>query len=118
MALFFLSFQLGGQPGWMRASSHLPGSVGLRRIVRVRCCLLPTSFPFPVGGGGKGGSGCKPPRPSSCHWQSRICGSGPGLLPVSNGALGANVREDLLPTKPFDGHRQPEQVIEEEVIGD
>src|SRR6266581_3889272 len=112
MAFFFLSFRFGGAARVDESLLSPPGSVGLRRIVRVRCCLLPTSFTFPVGGRGKGGSGCKPPRPSSCQWQSRICGSGPGQLLVSNGATipgrwvrrdrpGANVREDLLPAEPF-----------------
>src|SRR5437762_3172603 len=63
MAFFFLSFRFGGAARVDESLLSPPGCVGLRRIVRVRCCLLPTSFPFPVGGGWQGRVGVRAPPP-------------------------------------------------------
>src|SRR5438093_3086287 len=106
MALFFLSFRLGGEPGWMRASSHLPALLDFVESFGYGVACYQPPLLFRLGGGVARAVGVRAPRPSSCQWQFRICGSGPGQLLVSNGALGANVREDLLPAEPFDGHRQ------------
>jgi len=77
----------------MRASSHLPGSVGLRRIVRVTVLLAnQPPFLFRLGGVARAGFGVQSPPALLRVTGSPASVAAARLLPVSNGALGANVR--------------------------